>query len=93
MLREQLEALQKEFGKMKEEIAFSIVDVVAGSGVTAAEWGPPLPLRSLPNLTLISYLETAEVDTLQRFVFDGEKDVLPFVFVVISSYYPELDFI
>jgi len=82
MLYEQLEALQKEFGKMKEEIAFSIVDVVAASGETEG-WGPP-DLRSLPNLTLQRYLKQAEVDTLQRFVFDGEKAVLHFSFVLFS---------
>jgi len=86
MLSEQLEGLQKEFGKMKEEIAFSIVDVVGGSGESAAAGGgPPLHyFRSLPNVTLQRYLEAAEVDTLQRLVFDGEKDVLHFS--SLSSY-------
>jgi hypothetical protein len=73
-LQDQLTAIQREFTRMKEEIAFSIVDVVAGSN-EGNSWGA-MDLKSLPGSTLQRYLKQSEVDTLQRLIFDGWLDIL-----------------
>jgi len=71
VLHDQVTLIQKEYVKLKEEIAFNIVDVVAANN--GDKFGS-LDIWTKPQEVVQSYLKQSEVDTLQHIIFDGNLD-------------------
>lgn len=74
-LHDKLKELHRDFIKLQETVAFSIVDVVAGS----VPQRPLLDFSTLSQETLILFMKRSERTTLQNIIYNGKCYIILFM--------------